>query len=385
MMKRYNNYGAGFLLLVVAMATMNACGNTSSNQSKAGQPNAGQPKTYQVKVVTPEKATLYTDYPAAIQGEQEVEIRPKIDGYVEKIYIDEGASVKKGQVLFRIFSPQYQQELRTAEAGIKTAEAAVSSAQMEVNKVRPLVEKDIISKFELESAEYTLQSKKAALAQAQATLSNARANVGYTVITSPVNGVAGTLPNKVGSLVSSTSTSPLTTVSSSGNMYAYFGLNEKQLLELSRTYKGSTLPQKLRQLPAVSLLLSDGSLYDQQGRVETVSGLITTETGSGNLRATFPNPVGILKSGSSGNVRVPRIVDAAFIVPQSATYDLQGKRFVYVVGKDSTVKNTAITVTATPDGQSFVVESGLQNGDQVVMQGAAELKDGVKIVPQQQH
>lgn len=383
-MKCNNSYGAGSLLLIVAVIAMSACGNANSNQSKAGQPNAGQPKAYPVKVVAPEKVTLYTDYPATIQGEQEVEIRPKIDGYVEKVYIDEGSTVKKGQVLFRIFSPQYQQELRTAEAGIKTAQAEVSSAQMEVNKVRPLVEKDIISKFELESAEYTLQSKQAALAQAQATLSNARANVGYTIITSPVNGVAGTLPNKVGSLVSSTSTNPLTTVSSSGNMYAYFGLNEKQLLELSRTYKGNTLRQKLQQLPAVSLLLSDGSLYDQQGRVETASGLITTETGSGNLRATFPNPVGILKSGNSGNVRVPRMVDTAFVVPQSATYDLQGKRFVYVVTKDSTVRNTAITVSPTPDGQSFVVESGLQNGDQVVIQGTAELKDGVKIVPQQQ-
>ncbi|BAV05718.1 membrane fusion protein, multidrug efflux system [Filimonas lacunae] len=382
-MKKYND-GAGSLLLVVAVLVFSSCGNAGNNQSKQAQMATG-PKSYSVKTIAPEKVTLYTDYPATIQGEQEVEIRPKIDGYVEKIFVDEGATVTKGQVLFQIFSPQYQQELRTAEAGIKTAEADVNTAQMEVNKVRPLVEKDIISKFQLESAEYTLQSKKAALAQAQATLANARANVGYTTITSPVNGVIGTLPNKVGSLVSSTSTNPLTTVTSSGNMYAYFGLNEKQLLELSRRYKGNTLQQKLKQMPVVSLLLSDGSEYTEKGRVETASGFITTETGSSNLRATFPNPVGILKSGNSGNVRVPRAVDSALVIPQSATYDLQGKRFVYVLAKDSTVKNTAITVSATPDGQSFVVESGLQNGDVVVTQGTNELKDGVKIVPQPQH
>lgn len=383
-MRKINwNNGTVYLALVVAAALFSSCGSSDNSKAAGAQPGADQPKPYDVKTVSPEKVTLYTDYPASIQGEQEVEIRPKIDGYVEKIYVDEGATVKKGQLLFRIFSPEYQQALRTAEAGIKTAEADVSTAQMEVNKVRPLVEKDIISSYELESAEYTLQSKKAALAQAQATLANARANVGYTNIESPVNGVIGTLPNKVGSLVSSTSTNPLTTVSSSGNMYAYFGLNEKQLLELSRTYKGETLPQKLKQLPAVSLLLSDGSLYEKQGRVETVSGLITTETGSGNLRATFPNPIGILKSGNSGNVRIPRTEDSAIVVPQSATYDLQGKRFIYVVGKDSTVKSTAITVSATPDGQSFVVDGGLQVGDKVVIKGASDLKDGTKIVPQQ--
>ncbi|MFT3827038.1 MAG: efflux RND transporter periplasmic adaptor subunit [Chitinophagaceae bacterium] len=378
-MRKYN-YGAGSLLPVVALLLLSSCGNSGSNQSKQGQPAMG-PKSYAVKTIAPEKVTLYTDYPATIEGEQEVEIRPKIDGYVEKIYVDEGATVTKGQVLFRIFSPQYQQELRTAEAGIKTAEADVSTAEMNVNKVRPLVEKDIISKYELESAEYTLQSKKAALAQAQATLANARANVGYTVITSPVNGVIGTLPNKVGSLVSSTSTNPLTTVASSGNMYAYFALNEKQLLDLSRNYKGSTLQQKLKQMPAVYLLLSDGSLYTEKGKVETASGFVTTETGSSNLRATFPNPLGILKSGNSSNVRIPRTIDSALVIPQSATYDLQGKRFVYVLSKDSTVKNTAITVSATPDGQSFVVESGLQQGDIVVTEGTSELKDGVKIAP----
>jgi membrane fusion protein (multidrug efflux system) len=378
-MKKSKNY-AGCLLLAAIVAGGTSCGSTSaSNNQGAGRP----PKVYEVKTLTPEKVTLYTNYPTTIQGEQVVEIRPKIDGYVEKIYVDEGAAVKKGQLLFRISNPQYEQDLRTAEAGIKTAEADVSTAQLNVDKVRPLVEKEIISRFELQTAEYTLQTKKAALAQAQASVINARTNVGYTNITSPANGVIGTLPNKVGSLVSSTSTDPLTTISSSGNIYAYFALNEKQLLELSRQYSGATLQQKLKQLPAVDLLLADGTLYDQPGRIETASGLITTETGSSNLRATFPNPLGILKSGSSGNIRIPQTIDAALIVPQSATYDLQGKHFIYVLEKDSSVKNTAITVTATPDGQSYVVESGLHSGEVIVTQGAGELKDGVKIAAKQ--
>lgn len=370
---------AGYLLMGAVTAGIAACGSSNKQQ---GAPTG--PKAYKVMAVTTQKTILYNDYPATIQGQEVVEIRPKIDGYVEAIYVDEGATVRKGQLLFRINNPQYAQDLRTAEAGIKTAEANVSAAELTVNKTRPLVEKDIISKFDLESAELTLKAQQAALAQAQATLANARTNVGYTVITSPTNGIIGTLPNKVGSLVSGTSTNPLTTISSSGNMYAYFALNEKQLLEISRIYPGATLQQKLKQLPAVELLLSDGSLYDKKGRVETASGLISTETGSSNLRATFPNPIGILRSGASGNVRIPHAVDSALLVPQSATYDLQGKRFVYVVGKDSTVKNTAITVTPTSDGQSFVVGQGLNTGDRIVTQGIAELKDGGKIIPQQQ-
>lgn len=371
---------ATYFLLATAFTTAIACGN-----NKAGQPSGqiSAPKSYKVKTLKPEQILLYIDFPVTIQGEDVVEIRPKIDGYVEAIYADEGATVKKGQLLFRISNPQYEQELRTAQAGIKTAEAEVSAARLAVNKVRPLVEKDIISKYELESAEYSLQAKQAALAQAQATLSNAKTNVGYTLITSPANGIIGNLPNKVGSLVSGTSTNPLTTIYSAANIYAYFAVNEKQLLWLSRTFPGATLQEKLKHTPAVELLLADGTLYDKKGRIETASGLISTETGSSNLRATFPNPLGILRSGSSGNIRIPRNRDTALVIPQSATYDLQGKRFVYVVAADSTVKNTAITVTATPDGQSFVVDEGLKAGDKVVTEGVSELKDGTKISPAQ--
>ena len=372
-MNRYN------ACIAVAGVLLVSC----SDKQPANQ-QATETKAYAVTTLHPDTVTLYTDYPAVIQGEKVVEIRPKIDGYVEKIYVDEGATVKRGQLLFRINNPQYEQELRTAEAGIKTAEADLASAQMTVNKTKPLVEKDIISKYELESAQYTLNAKQAALAEAKATLANARTNLSYTTITSPMNGVIGLLPNKEGSYISSTSTDPLTTISSSGNMYAYFGLNEKQLLDLSRTYKGSTLQEKLKKLPPVYLLLADGSEYSEPGRVETASGLVTTETGSVSLRATFPNPLDILKSGNSGNVRIPHTEDSALVVPQSATYDLQGKHFIYVVTKDSTVKSAPIDVTATPDGQSYVINSGLKAGDVVAVQGSNQLKDGTRIIPKKQ-
>jgi len=365
------------LILILGVLSLYACSN-----NKADDPEQKEEiKPYEVKTLQPERTVRYEEYPASLQGEQEIEVLPKIDGYIENIYVDEGATVRKGQLLFKIFSPQYQQELRTAEAGIKTAEAEVKTANMEVNKVRPLVEKGIISNFALEAAEYTLQAKKAALAQANATLTNAKANLAYTEITSPVNGIMGKLPYKVGSLVSSNSANPLTTLVSSGNTYAYFSLNEKQLLSMTRDYKGDKIQDKLKSIPPVSFVLSDGTIYEKNGRIETSGGIISTETGSMDFRATFPNTANLLRSGASGKIRIHYPLDTALLVPQSATYDLQGKRFVYVVQPDSTVKSTAIIAEATNDGQSFVVQKGLKKGEKVILNGVTELKDGVKIAP----
>ncbi|GAA0561973.1 efflux RND transporter periplasmic adaptor subunit [Chitinophaga japonensis] len=346
-----------------------------------GMAGSKEPQQYSVLQITAQPVSVHTDYPATLQGEEVVEIRPKIEGYLEEQYVDEGARVKRGQKLFRISNPQYEQELRSAEAGVNTAQADIKSAELTVNKTKPLVEKEIISKYELDAAEYTLQSKKAALAQAQATLANARANLGYTIITSPSNGIIGTIPYKKGSLVSSTSTDPLTTLSADKGIYAYFAFNEKQLLEFNRTFKGATVQDKLRNLPAVQLVLADGTLYNQTGKVETASGLLTTETGSSNFRATFPNPDALLKSGGSAIVRIPRSINDALLIPQSATYELQDKRLVYTVGNDNKVLSKAIITTPTDDGKFFIVTDGLANGDKIVLDGLTSLKDSMAIKP----
>ncbi|GAA4505875.1 efflux RND transporter periplasmic adaptor subunit [Hymenobacter ginsengisoli] len=372
---------------LLALLSLAACGSKKDDTAADGKggkdgKDGPQPiKDYPVLVVKPDTVTLYQDYPATIQGQQNVEIRPKVDGFVEAIYVDEGASVKKGQKLFHISAPQYEQAVRTARAGIKTAQADVDAARMNVRKVQPLVARGIISKYELESAEYTLESKLAALAQAQATLSNALTNLGYTTITSPVDGVMGTIPNKIGSLVSSTSADPLTTVSSIGNVYAYFSLSEKALLSFTRRRPGATLQDKLAHVPDVRLVLADGTVYTYPGRVETAIGQINTETGASSFRATFPNPQGILRSGSSGSVRTFQHMDKALLIPQSATYELQGKHFAYVVGRDTAAHALPITVVPTPDGNSFVVQKGLKAGQEVVLEGISALKEGTKIRP----
>lgn len=364
---------------VVALIALASCGG--GKQQGAGAPGA-QVLDYKVLELQPHNATLSVDYPASIQGQQNIEIRPKVDGYVEKIFVDEGSIVTKGQLLFKINAPQYEQEVRTAEAGIKTAEADLALARLQVNKVKPLVEKDIISKYELESAEYTQQSKAAALAQAKAALANAKVNLGYTTITSPVSGVIGSLPYKLGSLVNSNTTNPLTTVYNTSNVYAYFAINEKQLLELNRDSSGTrSLKAVISKMPDVSLILSDGTTYEHTGRVETVNGLINTATGAANVRAGFVNPRGLIRSGSSASVRIPNVVKDAILVPQSSTYELQDKRFVYVVDAQNKVKNTAVKIMDNTAGQFYVVTDGLKTGDKIILESSGSIADGTTIKP----
>jgi len=256
---------AFFSWIVFAMSSclLASCGNKSHGTAAASSSGSN---SYGIIRVVPRTTVIYSDFPATIQGQQNVEIRPQIDGYMQGIYVDEGSVVKKGQLLFRISAPLYEQGVRTAQANIKIALADLNAAQMEVNKVRPLVEKNIVSSYELQSAEYTLQSKQAALAQANATLINARTNLNYATIYSPADGVIGLIPFKIGSLVSSTTTQPLTTVSNIQNIYAYFSINEKQQLDFLTNTKGNNLQEKLAALPPVTLLLANGITFDQKGR-----------------------------------------------------------------------------------------------------------------------
>jgi membrane fusion protein (multidrug efflux system) len=356
---------------------MSSCGDKPAADQSKSQPL----QEFPVMDLAPQSATLFLTFPAVLQGKQNIEIRPKIDGFVEEIFIDEGSSVKKGQKLFKISAPVYDQEVINASQAVTSAETDVNSAELQVNKTKPLVEKGIISHYELEFAENALKNKQAALTQAKASLANAKTNQGYTNIVSPVDGIAGTIPYKIGSLVSGTSPQPLTTISNNQNVYAYVSLNEKQLLTFARTYPGKTIAEKIKNLPPVSLTLSDGSTYTQPGRVETVNGLLNTETGSASFRAIFPNPVGLIRSGGSATLRVPQHVENVLLIPQKSTFELQGKRLLYVVGTDGSVKSIEIKVAELTTGQLYVVDAGLKAGDKIVVEGTENLKDGMKIKP----
>jgi membrane fusion protein (multidrug efflux system) len=375
------NSGIWVLVILAALCLLVSCKSKNKSGAKTNTASSAAAASYGVIKISPHKAVIYSDFPATIQGQQNVEIRPKIDGYMQALYVDEGSVVKKGQLLFRISAPLYEQGVRTAEANVQIAKADLNAAEMQVNKVKPLVDRNIISDYELQSAMYTVQSRQAALAQAIATLVNARTNLSYATIYSPANGVIGLIPFKIGSLVSSTTTQPLTTVSNIQNIYAYFSNNEKQALDFLTHAQGNTLQEKLATLPPVTLLLANGTTFDQMGRIETIGGLVNQATGSIALRATFPNPAGIIRSGSSAKIRIPVTVDSALLVPQSATYQIQGKLFVYVTASDNTVHSTAIRVNASTSGHSYVVEQGLKAGDRIIVEGIGNLREGLAIKP----
>ena len=249
------------LLAALSLVLLASCG------SEEAPAPVGGIKPHQVLTIEQQNTTIETTYPAILEGIENVDIRPKIDGFVEKIAVDEGQFVKKGQLLFTISAPQYEQLVRTARAAVKSAEAGVSVDRLQVQKTKSLVDKNIVNKYELQEADLALQTRLAELAQAEANLVNANVNLGYTRISSPVDGVIGSLTFKPGSLVSGNMTKPLTTVSNITNIYAYFSMNEKQLLEFIRNTKGADLKAKIANTPQVSLVLSDGSIYPEKGTI----------------------------------------------------------------------------------------------------------------------
>lgn len=372
------------LLFTAATSTLYvSCGGDKKNAAGMAAMGGGQVNQvlpYPIKVVTSQTAVLEKDYPATIKGEEDIEIRPMVEGFIKTINVDEGSIVKKGQVLFTLDAPQYKQNVLNAEAAIKTAKAQVDNAVMDVNKITPLVEKGIVSKYQLESAQYALQTKRAALNQAQTSLAIANTNLSYTVITSPVDGVVGSIPYRLGSLVNSTTT--LTTVANTSNVYVYFSLNEKQLLDFLKNTPGATQAEKIKKSEPVTLILADGTEYNEKGKIETINGIVNTSTGSANFRSNFPNPQGILRSGSTGSLRISTTVENALVIPQKATFEIQGQTFVFVVQKDNKVKQVTIKVTPTPDGQSYIVNSGLNENDKIVINGIQNLKEGMEIKPQ---
>ena len=323
---------------------------------------------------------LNSAYPATIKGQQDIEIRARVSGYITKLCVDEGAVVHKGQPLFLIDAVPYQKAVQAAEAAVEVAKANVATTQWTVDSKTELHAQNIISDYDLQTAKNSLASAKAALAQAEAQLASARNDLSYTTITSPSDGVVGTIPFRVGSLVGTTTQEPLTVVSDINKMFVYFSMNEKQLLALTRQKDGS-VNSMIGAMPEVQLQLADGTMYPAKGKIETLSGVIDLSTGAVQMRATFPNAQRLLRSGGTGTVLIPSVLDSALLIPQSATYEVQDKKFVYVLGDSSKVKNTEITVFPLDNGKQYVVTSGLKPGEQVVVEGVATLRDGMPIQP----
>jgi len=350
-------YVTGMLMLLLSIA---ACSNRSAKQGQMGPV-----QSYPVKTLNPEQVVLHSVFPATLQGKEDVEIKPQVEGFIEAVYVDEGAKVKKGQALFKINSPASIKALEEARANYNTA-------KLDVERMRPLAEKDIISSVKLNAYEN-------AYASAKATLEQAEANMGWVTVTSPVNGVVGTLEYRLGSLVNNTSI--LTTVANTSTVVAYFSMNEKELYDFMGEWEGQTKAEKLKNMPDVKFQLSNGEEYGETGRIETISGVVDPTTGAVNFRAAFPNTYGLLLSGTSGKVILPKHYANALVIPQKATYSQQDKVMVYKVQGDSVMQHV-VKVKSTPDGQNYVVMSGLNAGEKIVTDGIATLSNGKKIKAQ---
>ncbi len=344
---------------------------------KQGMPEANN--EYAVITVQATDAQLETSYPATIKGLEDIEIRPKVSGFITKLCVDEGDFVRKGQPLFQLERVQFEAAVRSAEANVNVIKTNIKTQELNLENKRMLHGKGIISNFDLQSAENQLESLKAQLAQAQAGLTDARNNLSYCTVTSPVSGVVGSIPYRLGSLVSASTPQPLTTVSNIETMYAYFSMTEKQMLALTREKGG--IAAAMDKMPAVKLQLADGSEYPLAGNVSAISGVIEAGTGSVQMRATFANPERVLRSGGAGAILVPVKSEGCILVPQKATYDIQNKKFVYVVGDDNKVTGREIEVLVQNDGQNYIVVKGLKAGERIVVEGVNQLKTGNVIKP----
>lgn len=344
-------------------------------------PTEQGPAQYGVTTIATTDREIQSNYSATIRGRQDIDIYPQVSGTISELRVTEGQSVSKGQTLFIIDQVPYKAALQTAEANVAAAKASVATAQLTYDSKKELFAKSVVSQYDLSTAENTLLTAKAQLAQAEAQRVNAANNLSYTVVKAPANGMVGTLPYRVGALVSASMPQPLTTVSDNSEMYVYFSMTENQLLNLTRKY--GSIANTLKNMPDIQLQLNDGSIYDQTGRIESISGIIDSSTGSVQLRAAFPNKGGLLHSGGAGSIILPVNYTDCIVVPQVATFELQDKVYVYKV-VDGKATSSMIDVEKINNGREYIVKSGLVPGDVIVAEGVGLLREGTPIVAKTQ-
>jgi membrane fusion protein, multidrug efflux system len=379
MMKPLDNVEISYkwikLLTGIGLATaLYSCANSSATPEMHQQA-----MSLPVVSVTSATGTTFREYPASLEGKVNVEMRPQVEGYLQKIYVDEGAYVKAGQPLFKIDARVYNEAVNNAKSSLLAAQANVARAQVEVDRLTPLVEHNVISDVQLKTAKANYDAAVAAVEQAKSVIANAQINVGYTVMKAPASGYIGRIPFKIGSLVGKEDA--LTVISDISEMYAYFSLSEPDFIIFKNQFAGNTIEEKVKKVPPVELSLADNSIYAGKGKINSIEGQFDKTTGAISVRATFPNPGGILRTGNTGKVRIPQLFNNALVVPIEATFEVQDKVFVFAVGDSNKVASKPITVSGKTTNYYFVTD-GVKAGDKIVFSGAGNLQDGAVIVPQ---
>ncbi len=362
------------LLIAAVSAIVSSCGGGG----QSGKPNYAD-NEYAVRTVSTQSTELQTTYPATIKGIQDVQIRPKVSGFLTQVCVHEGQAVRAGQLLFVIDNETYQAQVRQAQAAVNTAKAQLRTSKLTYENSKKLFDNKVIGEFELQTAGNSYATARAQMAQAQASLASAREMLSFCYVKSPAAGVVGSLPYKVGALVSASSAEPLTTVSDVSTVEVYFSVTEKDALAMTKGKGG--VNAAIAAYPPVQLMLADGTMYSQPGKVVKASGVIDAATGSVSMIARFANPGNELRSGGAGQIVVPTTDSGAILIPQEATSEVQNKVFVYVLGKGNKVKYTEITVNPQNDGHNYIVTSGLKVGDRYVSKGITSLTDGMEIKP----
>ncbi|GAB3758229.1 efflux RND transporter periplasmic adaptor subunit [Spirosoma pomorum] len=362
-----------YLVLLSPLIGLQGCGSAAEDKP------AEQPVAQKRPVVTLKESavTLTKDYPARIEGKVNVDIRPQAEGYLEKIYVEEGAFVKAGQPLFKIADAPYREQLNTALANLHAAQAELKRAELEVEKFTQLSQSRVTSDFQLKTAKAAYESVKATVALQEAAVATAKINLGFTLVKAPVSGYIGRIPKRIGNLASRTDVEPLTTLSDIHQVYAYFSMTEQDFLALSRTSE-QPLSQTIQKLPAVQLVLADGLPYAQKGKVQMVDGKFDTGTGSISVRAMFDNPRYLLRSGNTGRITLPETRQNVLLVPTQATADIQNKIYVFRLTKDNRAERVAITVNGK-SGDNYVLAKGLQPGDRIVAKDASLVTEGEQV------
>lgn len=358
-------------------AALSSCGN------KAGAETAGmETPVPELPVMTLDTTTAMTtsDYSALLEGKVNVDIRPQVDGYLDKIFVDEGSYVKAGQPLFQINDQTYREQLNKDIASLHAMESALNAAQLEVDKVKPLVDNKVMAEMQLKTALATLQTAKANVEQAKAAVASSRINVGFTLVKAPVSGYIGRIPKRIGNLVGKGDAAPLTTLSDISEVYAYFSMSENDFMNFSKGASGATFQQQLKLLRPVTLILSNGETYSQKGRIEMVDGQFNRTTAAISLRATFPNPASLLRSGNTGKVRVEQLFSGVIQVPQAATLEMQDKVFVYQVADSNKVVRRILDLAGRSE-ENFIVRDGVKKGDKIVTAGIETLMEGTVVKP----